>query len=133
MTLTESIVEDAALTWFGELGHSCLGAEVARQKHIAYLVSLGPGVICFENQRVLSDSNSVLSENAAHFPSRAGRRVRDEGPRPPRMKAPPELQNPDLWRLRQRMRPQAAVRGICGIGFRRRRLPEAPNINTAFM
>lgn len=27
MTLTESIVEDAALTWFGELGYSCLGAE----------------------------------------------------------------------------------------------------------
>lgn len=27
MSLTESIVEDAALTWFGELGYSCLGAE----------------------------------------------------------------------------------------------------------
>ncbi len=26
-SLTESIVEDAALTWFGELGYSCLGAE----------------------------------------------------------------------------------------------------------
>ena len=27
MKLNESIVEDAALTWFGELGYSCLGAE----------------------------------------------------------------------------------------------------------
>jgi type I site-specific restriction-modification system R (restriction) subunit len=27
MTLNESIVEDAALEWFGELGYSCLGAE----------------------------------------------------------------------------------------------------------
>ena len=27
MSLTESIVEDAALTWFAELGYSCLGAE----------------------------------------------------------------------------------------------------------
>lgn len=27
MTLTESIDEDAALTWFGELGYCCLGAE----------------------------------------------------------------------------------------------------------
>jgi hypothetical protein len=27
MSLNESIVEDAALTWFGELGYSCLGAE----------------------------------------------------------------------------------------------------------
>ncbi len=27
MSLTESIVEEAALTWFGELGYSCLGAE----------------------------------------------------------------------------------------------------------
>ena len=27
MSLNESIVEDAALTWFGELGNSCLGAE----------------------------------------------------------------------------------------------------------
>ena len=25
--LTESIVEDSALTWFRELGYSCLGAE----------------------------------------------------------------------------------------------------------
>ncbi len=27
MSLNESIVEDAALEWFGELGYSCLGAE----------------------------------------------------------------------------------------------------------
>ncbi|HRI12892.1 MAG TPA: hypothetical protein PLX89_07805 [Verrucomicrobiota bacterium] len=27
MSLTESIVEDAALRWFGELGYSCLGTE----------------------------------------------------------------------------------------------------------
>jgi len=27
MSVNESIVEDAALTWFGELGYSCLGAE----------------------------------------------------------------------------------------------------------
>jgi hypothetical protein len=27
MSLSESIVEDAALEWFGELGYSCLGAE----------------------------------------------------------------------------------------------------------
>ncbi len=27
MDLSESIVEDAAMTWFGELGYSCLGEE----------------------------------------------------------------------------------------------------------
>ena len=27
MSLTESIVEDAALTWFGELGYCCLGVQ----------------------------------------------------------------------------------------------------------
>ena len=27
MSLNESIVEEAALEWFGELGYSCLGAE----------------------------------------------------------------------------------------------------------
>ena len=27
MTLTESIVDAAALTWFGELGYSCLGVQ----------------------------------------------------------------------------------------------------------
>jgi len=33
MSLTESIVEDAALTWFGELGYSCLGAEALTPTH----------------------------------------------------------------------------------------------------
>ena len=31
--LTESIVEDAALEWFGELGYSCLGAEALAPAH----------------------------------------------------------------------------------------------------
>ena len=33
MTLTESMVEAAALEWFGELGYSCLGAEALNPAH----------------------------------------------------------------------------------------------------
>jgi hypothetical protein len=33
VTLTESMVEAAALEWFGELGYSCLGAEALTPAH----------------------------------------------------------------------------------------------------
>ena len=71
-------------------------SEVARTKHDAkrdaYLRSQGLTVIRFENQRVLNDADSVLSEIAAHLPSPTGRRAGDEGQQPPRQKATLELQ-----------------------------------------
>ena len=58
-------------------------SEAARMKHDAkrdaYLRSQGLTVIRFENQRVLNDTDSVLSEIAANLPSPPGRRAGDEG------------------------------------------------------
>lgn len=71
-------------------------SEAARKKHDAkrdaYLRSQGLTVLRFENQRVLNDTDSVLTEIAAHLPSPAGRRAGDEGQQPPRPKATLELQ-----------------------------------------
>jgi type I site-specific restriction-modification system R (restriction) subunit len=71
-------------------------SEAARKMHDAkrdaYLRSQGLTVLRFENQRVLNDTDSVLSEIAAHLPSPTGRRAGDEGQQPPRPIATLELQ-----------------------------------------
>ena len=71
-------------------------SEATRIKHDAkrdaYLRSQGLTVIRFENQRVLHDTDSVLSEVASHLPSPRGRRAGDEGQRHSPRKAAIELQ-----------------------------------------
>ena len=71
-------------------------SEAARKRHDAkrdaYLRSQGVTVVRFENQRVLGNTDSVLSEIAAHLPSPAGRRAGDEGQQQLQPKATLELQ-----------------------------------------
>jgi type I restriction enzyme R subunit len=62
VTLTESIVEQAALEWFGELGYSCLGAEAltpAREERESY----GEVVLVGRLREAILRLNPTVSES----------------------------------------------------------------------
>ncbi|MEY3277491.1 MAG: hypothetical protein RL153_2759, partial [Verrucomicrobiota bacterium] len=65
MRVTESIVEDAALTWFGELGYSCLGAEaLAPTLSQGERASYGEVVLVGRLREALRRLNPTLPEEA---------------------------------------------------------------------
>jgi type I restriction-modification system DNA methylase subunit len=62
----------------GEPHHTAKGKQ-HDAKRDAFLRSQGLTVLHFENDRVITDTDTVLHEIAAHLPSPAGRRAGDEG------------------------------------------------------
>jgi type I restriction enzyme R subunit len=63
MTLTESMVEQAALEWFGELGYSCLGAEALTPAH-GERESYGEVVLVERLRAALRLLNPAIPEDA---------------------------------------------------------------------
>ena len=63
MTLTESMVEQAALEWFGELGYSCLGAEALTPAH-GERESYGEVVLVGRLREAIRRLNPAIPEDA---------------------------------------------------------------------
>lgn len=58
MSLNESIVEDAALPWFGDLGYSCLAAEALTTLHDTLLPKLLSAELSVDGGNYSAISNS---------------------------------------------------------------------------